>query len=163
MMTYLGTALALLGAALAAILSGMGSSKGVGLVAQAGAGVITEDPSKFGKVLILEILPGTQGLYGFLTAFLLFTQIKLLSPDFKPLTTSAGLAYLAACLPIAVVGYFSAIAQGKAAASGVSIVAKKPDQNGKAITMAAMVETYAVLTLLVSILAIFNITGNVIK
>ena len=64
----LGTSIAVLGAALAAILSGMGSAKGVGLVGQAGAGVITEDPTKFGKVLILQILPGTQGLYGFLTA-----------------------------------------------------------------------------------------------
>ena len=60
----LGTSIAVLGAALAAILSGMGSAKGVGLVGQAGAGVITEDPTKFGKVLILQILPGTQGLYG---------------------------------------------------------------------------------------------------
>ena len=58
----LGTSIAVLGAALAAILSGMGSAKGVGLVGQAGAGVITEDPTKFGKVLILQILPGTQGL-----------------------------------------------------------------------------------------------------
>ena len=64
----LGTSIAVLGAALAAILSGMGSAKGVGLVGQAGAGVITEDPTKFGKVLILQILPGNQGIYGFFSA-----------------------------------------------------------------------------------------------
>ncbi|MGN0567904.1 MAG: V-type ATP synthase subunit K [Acutalibacteraceae bacterium] len=155
----LGTAFAVLGAALAAILSGMGSAKGVGLVGQAGAGVITEDPSKFGKVLILEILPGTQGLYGFLTAFITLNRIGIIGGEFTPLSIEKGLMMFAACMPIAIVGYFSAISQGKTAASGVSIIAKKPDQNGKAITMAAMVETYAVLTLLVSILAIFSISG----
>jgi len=157
-MDNLGTALAVLGAAMAALLSGMGSAKGVGLVGQAGAGVVTEDPAKFGKVLILQILPGTQGLYGFLTAFLLLVQINIISGTFVPLSVEKGLMYFAACLPIAIVGYFSAIAQGKTAASGVSIVAKRPDQSGKAITFAAMVETYAVLALLISILAIFSIT-----
>ncbi|MPM87626.1 V-type sodium ATPase subunit K [bioreactor metagenome] len=158
-MVNLGTAFAVLGAALAAILSGMGSAKGVGLVGEAAAGVITEDPSKFGKVLILQILPGTQGLYGFLTAFLLLVRINVLGGEFVPLSLQKGLMLLAACLPIAIVGYFSAIAQGRAAAAGAGIVAKKPDQNGKAITLAAMVETYAVLALLVSILAIVRITG----
>ena len=160
-MTYLGTAFAVLGAALAAILSGMGSAKGVGLVGEAAAGVVSEDPSKFGKVLILEILPGTQGLYGFLTAFLLLARIGLLNGAIAttPLTISRGLMLLAACLPIAIVGYFSAIAQGRAAASGVGVVAKKPDQSGKAITMAALVETYAVLTLLVSLLSIMSIVN----
>ncbi|NLX93489.1 MAG: V-type ATP synthase subunit K [Clostridiales bacterium] len=159
MFSNLGTAFAVLGAALAAILSGMGSAKGVSLVGQAGAGVVTEDPSKFGKVLILQILPGTQGLYGFLTAFLLMVQINVISGDFVPLSLEKGLMYFAACLPIAIVGYFSGVAQGKTAASGVGIIAKKPDQSGKAITLAAMVETYAVLALLISILAIFSITN----
>ena len=153
----LGTSIAVLGAALAAILSGMGSAKGVGLVGQAGAGVITEDPTKFGKVLILQILPGTQGLYGFLTAFLALNRMGVIGSE--PLSIEKGLMMFAACMPIAIVGYFSAIAQGKTAAAGVSIIAKKPDQNGKAITMAAMVETYAVIALLVSILSIFSISG----
>ena len=150
----LGTSIAVLGAALAAILSGMGSAKGVGLVGQAGAGVITEDPTKFGKVL-----PGTQGLYGFLTAFLALNRMGVIGSGFEPLSIEKGLMMFAACMPIAIVGYFSAIAQGKTAAAGVSIIAKKPDQNGKAITMAAMVETYAVIALLVSILSIFSISG----
>ncbi len=158
-MFSLGTAFAVLGAALAAIFPGMGSAKGVSLVGQAGAGVVTEDPTKFGKVLILQILPGTQGLYGFLTAFLLLVQIQIISGDFVPLTIEKGLMYFAACLPIAIVGYFSGVAQGKTAASGISIIAKRPDQSGKAITLAAMVETYAVLALLISILAIFSITN----
>ncbi len=158
-MEYLGTALAILGAALAAILSGMGSAKGVGLVGEAAAGVISEDPSKFGKVLIMQILPGTQGLYGFLTAFLLLARIGLLSGEMIEISTAKGLMFLAASLPIAIVGYFSAIAQGKAAAAGVGVIAKRPDQSGKSITMAALVETYAVLTLLVSLLAIMSIVN----
>lgn len=155
----LGTAFVLLGAALATILPGMGSAKGVGIAGQAGAGVVTEDPTKFGKVLIMQILPGTQGLYGFLTSFLLLVQVNIIGGDFTPIDMKTGLMYFAACMPIALVGYVSAIAQGKAAAAGVGIIAKRPDQSGKAITFAAMVETYAVLALLISILAIFSITG----
>jgi len=93
----LGTSIAVLGAALAAILSGMGSAKGVGLVGQAGAGVITEDPSKFGKVLILQILPGTQGLYGFLTAFLALNRMGVIGSGFEPLSIEKGLMMFAAC------------------------------------------------------------------
>jgi V/A-type H+/Na+-transporting ATPase subunit K len=144
----IGVALTILGAALAAILSGLGSAKGVGLVGNAAAGAISEDPTLFGKVLVLQILPGTQGLYGFLAAFMIMNNIT------ADMTLMAGLGYLAAALPIAVVGYFSALHQARVAASGVSVVLKKPDQNGKAIILAAMVETYAVLALLISILLI---------
>ena len=156
-MNNLGIVFALVGAAFAAIFAGMGSAKGVGLVGQAGA--ITEDPSKFGKVLILQILPGTQGLYGFLAAILVLLQVGIIGGSYEPISLARGLLYFAACLPIAIVGYFSAIAQGKAAAAGVSIVAKKPDQSGKAITLAVMVETYAVLALLVSLLSIISVSG----
>lgn len=155
----LGTAFAILGAALAAGLPGMGSAKGVGIAGQAGAGVVTEDPTKFGKALILQILPGTQGLYGFLCAFLLLVQIKVIGTGFEPIALTQGLMYFAASIPMAIVGYASAVAQGKAAAAGIGIIAKRPDQSGKAITFAAMVETYAVLALLISILSIFSITG----
>lgn len=160
-MSNLGTAIAILGAALAAILSGCGSAKGVGLVGQAGAGLVTEDPSKFGKALILQILPGTQGLYGFLAAFLLLVRIGVIGggDSFRELSVQGGLAYFFAAMPIGIVGLLSAISQGKAAASGVSLVAKRPDESGKAITFAAMVETYAVLSLLVTILAMFSISS----
>ena len=156
-MDNLGIVFALIGAAAAAIFAGMGSAKGVGLVGQAGAGVVTEDPSKFGKVLILQILPGTQGLYGFLAAILVLLQVGIIGGSFETISTATGLLYFGACLPIAVVGYFSGISQGKAAAAGVGIIAKKPDQSGKAITMAVMVETYAVLALLVSLLSIISV------
>lgn len=155
-MSY-GLLLAVLGAVLAALLAGIGSAKGVGMTGEAAAGVVAEDPSKFSKVLILQLLPGTQGLYGLLVAVLALSNIGLLGGAPKELTVEQGLAYLAACLPIAIVGFFSAILQGRTAVAGVGIVAKKPDQSGKAISMAAMVETYAILALLISILILVNL------
>lgn len=156
-MNGFGLALALLGALTAALLSGIGSARAVGMVGEAAAGVVSQDPGKFSKVLILQLLPGTQGLYGLLTAVLALSQIGILGGTPQMLTISQGLMYFVACLPIAVVGYFSAIAQGRAAVAGVGIVAQKPDQNGKAITMAAMVETYAILALLITILALTSL------
>ncbi len=157
-MNNLGLALAILGAACAALFAGIGSAKGVGLVGEAAAGVVSVDPNKFSKVLILQLLPGTQGLYGLLTAILLLSRIGVIGSGAAALTVSQGLMFFAASLPIAIVGLFSGIAQGRAAAAGVGIVAKKPDHSGKGIIMAAMVETYAILALLISILLIYNIT-----
>ena len=156
-MDQYGVALAISGAILAALLAGIGSARGVGMVGEAAAGVLAEDPSKFSKVLILQLLPGTQGLYGLLTAVLLLSQIGVLGGEVMPLTFSQGIKYFMAAMPIAFVGLFSAIYQGRTAVAGVGIVAKKPDQNGKAITLAAMVETYAILALLVSVLTIFSL------
>ena len=156
-MANLGLALAILGAALAALISGMGSARGVGLVGEAAAGLISEDPSKFTKVLILQILPGTQGLYGFITAIMVMIKIQLLSGDPIQLTTQQGLQVFVACLPMTVVGYFSALYQARVAASGVSVVAKKPEQQSKAMVLSAMVETYAVLALLISLLIILRL------
>lgn len=156
-MNNLGLALAILGAVMAALISGMGSARGVGLVGEAAAGLISEDPSKFTKVLILQILPGTQGLYGFITAIMVMIKIGLLSGNPVALTTQQGLQIFFACLPMTVVGYFSALYQAKVAASGVSVVAKKPEQQSKAMVLSAMVETYAVLALLISLLIILRL------
>ncbi len=157
-MDQLGMALALLGAALAALMAGIGSAIGVGMAGQAAAGVVTEDPGKFSKVLILQLLPGTQGIYGFLIAFLTLLQIGVIGGGDVQVSTTKGLLYLLACLPIALVGLWSAIRQAKAAVSCIGLIAKRPDQLGKAIILPAMVETYAILALLVSILAVFGIT-----
>ncbi len=157
-MDNLGMVLAVLGAAFAAGFAGVGSAKGVGLVGEAGAGLLTEKPDSFGRVLILQILPGTQGLYGFLVALLIFIKTGLLSGSPVALTWTQGLYFFAASLPIAIAGYFSAIYQGKVAASGVSMIAKQSDQTAKAMTLSALVETYAVLALLISFIAVFRIT-----
>ncbi len=153
----MGTVLALTGAALAVILAGMGSAYGVGVAGQAASGVVSEDPSKFAKVLIMQLLPGTQGIYGLLVAFIALSKIGLLSGEPVDLTTAQGLMILAACLPIAIVGLVSGMHQGRTSVSAIGIVAKKPDQFGKAMLFPAMVETYAILALLISILAVNGI------
>lgn len=152
----LGMVLALTGAALSTILAGIGSAYGVRLGGQAAAGVVAEDPDQFAKVLLLQLLPGTQGIYGLLVTFITLSSIGVLGGT--PVTdTLTGLAYFAACMPIAIVGLFSAMYQAKTSVASIGIVAKKPDQFGKAMLFPAMVETYAILALLVSILAVTNI------
>ena len=153
----LGLVYALLGAAAAVFLAGAGSALGVGIAGQAASGVVTEDPSKFAKVLIIQLLPGTQGLYGLLIGFITLSKIGVLGGGLADLSVQTGLLILAACLPIGVVGLLSAIAQGKTAAASIGIVAKKPDQFGKAMLFPAMVETYAILALLISFLAVSGI------
>ena len=150
---FCGRNLALIGAALAAGLAGMGSAKGVGMVGEAASGLLTEDPSKFGKVLILQALPGTQGIYGLITAFLIIFKIGILGAPVE-LTVAQGAYFIMAALPIAVVGYYSAIKQARVAISGVNLIAKRPDEVGKAITSAALVETYAIFAVLVSLLLV---------
>ncbi|MDF2586279.1 MAG: putative rane protein [Anaerocolumna sp.] len=153
-----GIVLALAGAVLAALLAGIGSAIGVGMGGEAAAGVITEDPSKFSKVLILQLLPGTQGIYGLLIAFITLSQIGVLGGN-SDISFAKGLLYFAACLPMAIVGYFSAIRQARASVASIAVVAKKPESFGKAMIFPAMVETYAILALLISILAIIGVSG----
>lgn len=153
-MSQLGIVYALLGAALAVFLAGAGSAIGVGIAGQAASGVVSEDPSKFAKVLVIQLLPGTQGIYGLLVGFITLSKIGLLGGGVLDLTPQQGLLVLAACLPVGIVGLISGRAQGQTAAAAIGIVAKKPDQFGKAMLFPAMVETYAILSLLISILAV---------
>lgn len=157
-MENLGVLLALLGAVLAALVAGIGSAVGVGMSGEAAAGVVTEDPTLFSKVLVLQLLPGTQGIYGLLIGFVTLTQIGIMGGS-SEISIIKGLLYLVACLPMAFVGYKSAIRQARASVASIGLVAKRPDQFGKAMIFLAMVETYAILALLISILAIFGIQG----
>jgi V/A-type H+-transporting ATPase subunit K len=144
-----GGALALLGAALAAALACVGSAKGTGIAGEAGAGLVAEDPGKSGKALILQVIPGTQGLYGFVIFFVAFSKV---SGVIGALTVQQGLQILSACLPIGIGGLLSAIAQGKVAAASINILAKKPDDWTKGMIMCVIVEFYAILCLLASFL-----------
>ncbi len=154
----MGIALALLGAASAALFAGIGSAIGVGRAGQAAAGVVTEEPSQFSRVLILQLLPGTQGIYGLLIAFIALSQMGLLGGQVDMnMSIGTGCMYLFACLPMAFVGLVSAMQQSNAAVASVGLVAKRPDQFGKSMIFPAMVETYAILALLVSILALNGI------
>ena len=150
----LGLVYALLGAAAAVFLAGTGSALGVGIAGQAASGVVTEDPSKFAKVLVMQLLPGTQGIYGLLVGFITLSKIGLLGGGAAELTPQTGLLILAACLPVGIVGLISGKSQGQCSAAAIGIIAKKPDQFGKAMLFPAMVETYAILSLLISILAV---------
>ena len=132
-MGNLGIVYALLGAASAVFLAGAGSALGVGIAGQAASGVVSEDPSKFAKVLIMQLLPGTQGIYGLLVGFLTLSKIGIIGGGALDISTSTGLLILAACLPIGIVGLISGKSQGKTAAASIGIVAKKPDQFGKAM------------------------------
>ena len=151
-----GTTLAILGAAIAAALAGIGSAKGVGIVGEAASGLLSEDPTKFGQALVLQALPGTQGIYGFITAFLILSNSGIISGNTN-LTMAQGAFYFMVALPIAFGGFFSGIAQGRVAASGINLIAKRPKELVKAIVSAALVETYAILALLVSLLPIFMV------
>lgn len=152
-----GMILALLGAALATALPGIGSARGVGIVGEAASGLIVEDPDKFGQALILQVIPGTQGFYGFVTTLILLNKIGILGGGAKEISLGAGFLLFMAALPIALAGWKSAISQGKTAAAGISILAKRPEHMFKGVLFAAMVETYAVIALVTSIIMITGI------
>lgn len=148
-----GVLFAAAGAALAAVMAGVGSALGVGKAGQASAGVCSEDPDRFGSCLLLQLLPGTQGIYGLLIAFVIASKAGLLGGG-AAITATQGLNLLFAAIPIAFGGLLSAIAQGNTACAAIQMVAKKPEESGKGMLMTVMVETYAVLALLISFLLV---------
>ena len=152
-----GFAIAMLGAGMAAFLPGIGSAKGTGMTGEAGAGLISQDPSKFGKALILQVIPGTQGLYGLVIWFFAMLQMGALNGTAIDMDVSTGFRYFAACMPIAFGGLLSAIAQGKVAVASINILAKKPDDWSKGMILCITVEFYAILSLLASFLMILNV------
>lgn len=155
-MSLLGIFFALSGAVLAVTLACIGSAKGVGMVSESAAAVIIDDPSKFARLLILQLLPGTQGLYGLVVAVMILLNIGVLggAPE---VSVTEGLLYLAAGLPIGFGGMLSAISQARVAVTGVTIIAKKPAESSKAIISATLVEFYALLSFISSFLMVMNI------
>ncbi len=155
--TYGGLGLAFLGAALAVGFSCAGSGKGTGVVGEAAAGLLSEQPDSFGKCLVLQVLPGTQGLYGLVVWFMAMLRIGLIGGSgLQPLTVAQGLAVFGACMPMAIGGYISAVAQGKVAAASVNLMARNASQFSKGIIMCGIVEFYAILSLLASILMVMQ-------
>jgi V/A-type H+-transporting ATPase subunit K len=135
----------------------MGSAKGVGIVGEASSGLISENPAIFGKALALQALPMTQGVYGLVAAFLMLAMLGLFgNPEhLTTLPIATGAYYLMASLPIALSGYFSAVRQGRVSAAGINLLSKRPAESGKAITSSALVETYAIFALLITLLLVF--------
>lgn len=153
----LGLGIGLLGAGLAACLAGAGSGIGTGYAGEAGAGLITEEPEKFGKALILQVIPGTQGLYGLVVFFVAIMNMGLLNGTAGNLSVAEGLQYFSACLPIGIGGLVSAIGQGKVAAASVNLLAKNPDHWAKGMILCIVVEFYAILSLLASMMMLLQI------
>ena len=153
---FTGNTLAIIGIFLAVGLCGIGSSKGVGIVGEAGAGLMTEDPGKFPQILVLQIIPSTNGIYGFVAGMLAMVKINVFG-GFPPLEIEQGALVLAACLPIAFVGWLAAIAQARIVAGMVSVIAKRPEEMAKGIIVAVMVEFFPIIALLVSVMMIVNL------
>ena len=150
----LGYFYALLGAALAILCSGIGSAIGVGRAGQAASALMSKDPSKFGNAMVLQLLPSSQGLYGFVVAVMVLVKLNVLGGAPVELTNLQGLSMLALCLPIAFVGLVSAITQGNVVVGGINLLGKQDKQMGHAILLAVMVEIFAIFSLIVSLLGV---------
>lgn len=148
-----------LGAAMAAFMAGIGSAVGIGIAGRSATGVLSEKPERYGALFLQVVLPGTQGFYGFVIAFFAMNKIA----EFEgALGLMDSLAIFSACLPIAFAGMLSAIHQGKTCASGILMTAKRPELAVKAgVLYAAMVEVYAVLGFLISLLILLGIGPKV--
>ena len=149
-----GLGLAFLGASLAVGLCCVGSARGTGIAGEAATGLLSEAPEHFSKCLILQVIPGTQGLYGLVIWFFVLFVIGVFSGGIVPLTVTQGLTIAVSCLPMAIGGYRSAVYQGRVAAASINIVAKNPNDWSKGMVLCIIVEFYAILSLLISFLMI---------
>ncbi|PIR52936.1 hypothetical protein COU76_04130 [Candidatus Peregrinibacteria bacterium CG10_big_fil_rev_8_21_14_0_10_49_10] len=145
-----GVMLAYFGAALSTFLAGLGSVLGVSMVGQAGAGLLTEKPELAGKVITLEVLPGSQGLYGMVISLLFIFGYQPVISGEVAISTSQGFILFAAFLPVAICCLTSGPYQAKVCSAGMHMLAKDDKLTGRVITMAALVETYALLGFLIS-------------
>lgn len=137
---------AIFGAAIAFLLAALGSSRGCGIAGQAAAGVVAEEPKRFAATMILQAMPSTQAIYGFVIANMILGKIS------GDMTLSQGLSLFIIGLPMGIVGWYSAVYQGKVATSGIHLVAKRPGGLFNAIIYATMVELFAIFSLVVSII-----------
>ena len=153
-----GVGLAFLGAALAVLLCCIGSAKGTGMVGEAATGVIAEAPENASKCMILQILPGTQGLYGMVIWFIVLFTLGAFSGGIQPenISVAQGGALFLACLPMTIGGFISAIYQGRVAAAAINIVAKRPEASSKGVILCGIVEFYAILSLVASFMLVIS-------
>lgn len=147
-----GEELVVLAAALAVAIPGIMAAYGVGMTGIAAAAISAEDPKKFSKLFVLQVMPGTQGFYGFVAAFLIMfvAYPKLATTGIAPIVI------LMAALPAILQGITS-YSQGKVAVASVSAVAKRPEIFGQSMMYIVTVELYAILGLLATILFLTSI------
>ncbi len=157
MFTSLGTAYALLGAVIAVALAGAGSAIGLQISGTAQAGVLSVNPKLFSKTVVIQVLPATQGIYGMVVAFLAFLNTSIMSGTPADYNVETGMAVLLVCLGIGVGGLVSAIFQGKAAAGWINAISKKSELSGRSLIVVGMIETYALLSFVISLLAVIGI------
>jgi V/A-type H+-transporting ATPase subunit K len=145
MEVMVGLALGYLGIFLA-VMAAVGSAIGTGIAGEAASGVVTEEPTRFVPALVLQALPGTQGIYGFVVGFLLLGKLSVIT------TPAQGWMFVVTALPVFIGGLLSAIYQGRVAAAAINMVAKRPEELAKGIIFAVVVEFYAILSFLGSFL-----------
>lgn len=150
--SYGGIIFAVLGMALVVAIPGYNSGKGVGMVGEAATGIIVDEPEKFGKSLLLQMMPASQGLYGFVIAIMTLGRLDL------AMSLQEGLFIFMACMPMAIVGGPTAIAQARVAISGIHLLAKNENEVTKNIIYAVMVETYALLAFVSSIIILTSVS-----
>lgn len=153
----IGMGLVFAGAVISAVFGFAGSAIGMGYAGQAGAGVASEKPELFGKILLMQALPGSQGIYGLVGAFLILNFSGVLGGGGEAISVATGLLYLMAGLPIGISGLFSGIFQGLVSASGISMIAKDESLTAKAMILSAMVETWAIFGVLISFILLTSI------
>lgn len=155
-----GMTWALMGAAFAAIGGGIGSAIGITTISNTASGIVTEDSEKFGRVLPLAAMPGTQGIYGLITAILVLQFFEILLQTAEPnIPGELGFKIFLSCLPVAVLCLVTAIYQGMTAVGAAGMVARRSEDSGKALIFPALVETYAVFALISTILMLFSLRG----
>ena len=151
-----GMILALAGAGLSVLLPGIGSSLGIHVASKSATAVLSEKPERYGQFIIMVVLPGTQGFYGFVAAFIVMYKLNFFGAGLPDVNTSLGLKVFLACLPIIFAGLITAIYQGKVASCGILMAAKRPEMALKAgVVYAVMVEIYAILGLLATLLMLW--------
>ena len=146
-----GVVFGILGAALAGLLAGLGSARGVQMAGEAAAGLVIDEPEKFGKAMVLQLLPGTQGLYGFVIGLFIMFKLRV------DMSLIEGLYYVMVSLPVGIVGLKSAYYQAKVAVAGINILAKNEEHQTKGIILSVMVETYAILAFAMSFLLLSSV------
>ena len=146
-----GVVFGILGAALAVLLAGIGSARGVQMAGEAAAGLVIDEPEKFGKAMVLQLLPGTQGLYGFVIGLFIMFKLRV------DMNLVEGLYYVMVSLPVGIVGLKSAYYQARVAVAGINILAKNEEHQTKGIILAVMVETYAILAFAMSFLLLSSV------
>ena len=130
----------ILGLSLCMILCGAGSAFGLYKTGSAAAGVLSEDNKKFSKIIVLALLPATQGIYGFVLAVMKIGAI------------AQGWTLFGAMLGLGVTGMLSAVLQGITASSCIYAIGKNHAGSGKYVLFPAMIEFYAILSLVLGIM-----------